>query len=97
VSTIPASGRIDVDPTVIGATIGGVATVIGALIGAWVVVHQRKPKLSSIKPPVGDHESPSSDAHDLTERRFISKRKVLLDALSFYICYNRKWQRNSRG
>jgi hypothetical protein len=33
-----------VDSTVIGATIGGVATVIGALIVAWVTLHQRKLK-----------------------------------------------------
>jgi tetratricopeptide (TPR) repeat protein len=40
---------------------------IVALIGAWVVLHQRKPKPNPNpdKPLVGNHDSPSSAAYDL--------------------------------
>jgi tetratricopeptide (TPR) repeat protein len=65
-----------VDSTVIGAIIAAVAAVIVALIGIWGMTYQRTGKLiwwrkpipNPIKPSVGNHDSPSSDAHDLTER-----------------------------
>jgi hypothetical protein len=76
-----------VDPTVIGATIGGVATIIGALITSWVMLHQRKPKPapSSNKLTVGNRNSPSSNASDLIERGLSSyNRGQHQSALNYY-------------
>jgi tetratricopeptide (TPR) repeat protein len=76
-----------VDSTVIGATVGGVATVIGALITIWGTLHQRKPKPepSPTKPPVGNYGSPSSNASDLNERGNSSyKQGRYQEALNYY-------------
>jgi tetratricopeptide (TPR) repeat protein len=71
---------IAVDSAVIEAIIGAVSAVIVALIGVLGIIYQRtgkllwwrKPNSSPSKPPVGNHDSLSSYAYDLTERALSS-------------------------